>query len=92
MLLFITVVIRNRKMETTSGNSNAIAPRKSLLTALIRRHEVERLTGLSRSRIYELMKRGFFPKPVSLGVKSVAWLEIEIREWIADRIASRPAI
>ena len=79
-------------MGTTSGNSNAIAPRKSLLTALIRRHEVERLTGLSRSWIYELMKRGFFPNPVSLGVKSVAWLEIEIREWIADRIASRPAI
>lgn len=35
--------------------------------ALIRRKEVERLTGLSRSRIYDLMKQGAFPKPVALG-------------------------
>lgn len=56
-------------------------------TALIRRKEVERLTGLSRSRIYDLMKQGAFPKPVALGAMSVAWLEVEIHEWIASRIA-----
>lgn len=60
-------------------------------TALIRRREVENLTALSRSRIYDLMKQGLFPKPVQLGAMSVAWLEIEIHEWIADRIASRSA-
>jgi prophage regulatory protein len=58
-------------------------------TALIRRKEVERLTALSRSRIYALMASGQFPKPVALGAMSVAWLEIEIREWIASRIADR---
>lgn len=56
-------------------------------TALIRRKEVERLTALSRSRIYDLMKQGAFPRPVVLGAMSVAWLEIEVRNWIADRIA-----
>lgn len=56
-------------------------------TSLIRRKEVERLTALSRSRIYDLMKQGAFPRPVSLGTMSVAWLEVEIREWIASRIA-----
>ncbi len=56
-------------------------------TALIRRKEVERLTALSRSRIYDLMKQGAFPKPVALGAMSVAWLETEVREWIASRIA-----
>lgn len=60
-----------------------------LQTALIRRKEVERLTALSRSRIYALMAAGDFPKPVQLGAMSVAWLEIEIREWIAARIANR---
>lgn len=60
-------------------------------TALIRRKEVEKLTALSRSRIYDLMKIGKFPKPVQLGAMSVAWLEIEVREWIADRIADRGA-
>lgn len=60
-------------------------------TALIRRKEVERLTALSRSRIYDLMKQGAFPKPVQLGVMSVAWLEVEIHAWIAARIADRSA-
>ena len=56
-------------------------------TALIRRKEVERLTALSRSRIYALMAADAFPKPVTLGAMSVAWLETEVRQWIADRIA-----
>lgn len=56
-------------------------------TALIRRKEVERLTALSRSRIYDLMKQGAFPKPVRLGAMSVAWEENLVRNWIADRIA-----
>lgn len=65
---------------------------QQLQTALIRRKEVERLTALSRSRIYDLMKQGTFPKPVTLGAMSVAWLEIEIREWIASRIADRAGV
>src|SRR5271169_3475912 len=56
-------------------------------TALIRRKEVERLTALSRSRIYDLMKQGAFPRPVALGAMSVAWVEAEIQGWIAARIA-----
>lgn len=55
-------------------------------TALIRRKEVERLTSLSKSRIYALMLTGDFPKPVSLGAMSVAWLEVEVHAWIAQRI------
>jgi len=60
-------------------------------TALIRRKQVEALTALSRSRIYALMATGDFPKPVQLGTMSVAWLEAEIHEWIASRIADRKA-
>lgn len=56
-------------------------------TALIRRKDVERLTSLSRSRIYALMNEGAFPKPISLGSMSVAWLECEVHSWIAARIA-----
>ena len=56
---------------------------------LLRRRDVERLTGLSRSGVYMLMAKETFPKPVSLGPKSVAWVETEIRQWIAERIAQR---
>ncbi len=78
-------------MQTTTPQS-ATAHVQQLQTALIRRKEVERLTALSRSRIYELMKQGLFPKPVSLGSMSVAWLEVEIHEWIASRIADRAGV
>jgi prophage regulatory protein len=56
---------------------------------MIRRPEVERLTGLRRSTIYELMARGQFPRPVALGRKAVAWLESEVAEWQRQRIAQR---
>lgn len=58
-------------------------------TRLMRRPDVEALTGLSKSYIYDLMERGIFPKPVKLGPKSVAWVDDEVRQWIADRIAAR---
>lgn len=78
-------------MQTTPPQS---APEyvQQLQTALIRRREVERLTALSRSRIYALMATGDFPKPVSLGAMSVAWLEMEVHEWIASRIADRAGV
>lgn len=76
-------------MQPTTSNTSAHA--QQLQTALIRRKEVERLTALSRSRIYDLMKQSAFPRPVVLGAMSVAWLEVEIREWIASRIADRKA-
>lgn len=76
------------KNATTSNTPSHV---QQLQTALIRRREVERLTALSRSRIYALMATGDFPKPVQLGTMSVAWLEAEIHEWIASRIADRKA-
>lgn len=48
-------------------------------------------TSLGRSTIYEFMTKGTFPKQVSLGAKSVAWLESEVDDWIMDRIGEREA-
>jgi prophage regulatory protein len=62
-------------------------------TTLLRRRQVETLTGLKRSTIYERMARGHFPKPIHLGSRSVGWLASEIDGWIAARIAeSRPVV
>lgn len=57
---------------------------------MMRRHEVERVTGLSRTTIYEGMNAGTFPRAVKLGKTAVAWPESVIQRWIQDRIASAP--
>ncbi|MCP1375927.1 helix-turn-helix transcriptional regulator [Dyella lutea] len=58
---------------------------------LIRLPEVMRQTGLSRSTIYEAIKRGDFPKPVSLTSTARAWHSEEIDAWITERRAARDA-
>ena len=58
---------------------------------IIRLPAVKSKTGWSRSSIYSLMAQGKFPAPVSLGSRAVGWVEKEVDQWIADRIAaSRP--
>ena len=76
-------------MQSINISSTAPAHVQQLQTALLRRKEVEKLTALSRSRIYALMAAGSFPKPARLGTMSVAWVEAEVREWIDARIAER---
>lgn len=61
------------------------------MTSLIRLPAVKERTGLSRSRIYELLSEGRFPKPVKLSTRLNAWPENEISAWIAARIADREA-
>ena len=51
--------------------------------------EVLSLVGLSRSSLYESIKRGDFPASVSLGGKSVAWLSSEVGTWMCNRVANR---
>jgi prophage regulatory protein len=60
---------------------------------ILRRKQVEARTGLSRSTIYSKMQSSrpalydpSFPKPISLGAKSVGWIEAEIEDWLARQI------
>ena len=54
---------------------------------LLRRPQVEALTGLSRAWIYAAMQRGEFPRPVKIGRRAVAWPESVIDKWISERMA-----
>ena len=49
---------------------------------------VMHVTGISRSGIYEKIKKGEFPAPVKLGLRAVAWRVENVREFIAARVAS----
>lgn len=53
----------------------------------IKRQAVEEITGLSCSEIYRRVAAGNFPKQVTLGPKSVVWIEAEVLAWCDARIA-----
>jgi prophage regulatory protein len=48
--------------------------------------EVLARTGLSRTRLYA---DPTFPRSVKIGERAVAWVEDEIGDWVAARIAER---
>ena len=52
---------------------------------LLKRPEVEAMTALSRSALYEAMARGDFPRPIRVGPRGVRWIAAEIQDWIAHR-------
>jgi len=54
--------------------------------SILRRKQVEARIGLSRSTIYERIKAGTFPAPISLGAKSVGWIESEIDAWLSSQV------
>ena len=56
---------------------------------VLRMPKVEDKTGLKRSKIYELLADGRFPKSLQLSGRSRGWLEEEIDFWIAQRISER---
>lgn len=58
---------------------------------LIRRKEVQAKTSLGASSIYAMMKNGEFPLCLHLSERRVAWIESEVDQWIADRIATHKA-
>ena len=56
---------------------------------LIKLKEVMAKTSLGHSSIYKFISEGTFPKQVSLGAKSVAWVESEVDDWIMEKIGER---
>lgn len=48
---------------------------------LYRMKDLPDIVGLSRAEIYRQMKNKQFPRPVSLGGKSVAWKVEDLEAW-----------
>ena len=54
---------------------------------LLRRREVEALTGLPRSTFYPLIRISRFPMQVPLGPQAARWVAHEVAAWVADPAA-----
>ena len=55
-----------------------------VMDAILRRKQVEQVVGLSRSTIYQRIKDGKFPKPISLGGRMVGWRVSDIKLFLVD--------
>lgn len=60
--------------------------------ALINRKQLLKIVPLSERTIFDLEKRGQFPKRFALTERNVAWDLEEVKEWIEDRKASGQSI
>jgi len=56
---------------------------------ILRRPQVEKRTGLTKSGIYFLMSNGSFPRPVPLGTRAVGWIEAEVSAWLSRKCELR---
>ena len=71
----------------TAVQSPAFVPAVQIL----RLPQVCKITGLGRSMIYQLESEHRFPSRVRLGLRAVGWVESEVQNWLASRIAHHRA-
>lgn len=57
-------------------------------TCLLPIQETEQRVGLRKTKLYEMIKAGEFPKPIKVGVRSL-WPSPAVEAWIADQIAAQ---
>ena len=56
---------------------------------LLRLAQVINLTGLGKTKIYELQSEGAFPMRVRITEHTVGWVEDEVQAWLASRVETR---
>jgi prophage regulatory protein len=56
---------------------------------LLCRKQVETRTALGKTKIYDSMAEGTFPRPVRVGPRAVRWVEEDVDLWIADKISKK---
>ncbi len=52
---------------------------------LLKIDQVLEVCAISNSTLYASISRGEFPKPVKVGVRAVAWRQVDVLEWIESR-------
>ena len=77
-----------RSIQTGSATVRATASVAGAPVKLLRFPVVRERTGLSRSTIWRLERRGEFPKHHRIAPNIVAWSEPEISRWIEERLGS----
>lgn len=53
---------------------------------ILRLPDVERITGLKKTTIYDLGKKGKFPRQIQIHRRMAGWSEVAVLTWIQNRI------
>ena len=69
--------------------SIAESPRGTQGIRILRLTQVIEITGLRKTKLYELQASGEFPMRVQITPRSVGWVEAEIQAWLTERLAAR---
>jgi prophage regulatory protein len=56
---------------------------------ILRLAQVIDMTGLGKTKIYELQAQGRFPMSVRITAHTVGWVEQEVQAWLSGRLAER---
>jgi prophage regulatory protein len=56
---------------------------------VLRRPEVVAFSGLTETVLDEQIKLGRFPKPIQISQRRPGWLQSELQQWLAARVAER---
>jgi len=67
--------------------SNQIDP-----SSILRLKAVCTLTGLSRSTLWRMCRRGEFPQPLKLTARLIGWRAAEVHRWLDSRERGCPAL
>ena len=59
------------------------------MSKVLKLKEVVKKSALSKSSLYEKIKRGTFPAPIKLGERASGWIDDEVDEWIEARRRER---
>jgi prophage regulatory protein len=75
------------KSEAPSESSIPVSNTRSAPIHILRLTQVIERTGLKKTTIYELQSEGQFPMRVKITAHAVGWIEHEVQDWLAGRIA-----
>ena len=66
---------------------------RAVVQRLLRLPAVLEVTGLQKSQLFLAVESAIFPRPVRIleTGRAIAWVESEVADWIASRVAARDA-
>ena len=77
---------RSARHETTEHLVRESVVGRDRPIRMLRLAQVIDMTGLGKTKIYELQAEGSFPMRVKITAHSVGWIEDEVQAWLTRRV------